>query len=107
MRRADFIENELPLLCVRLQELSGTKGREYAGEEELLLNMKEQAIECGVRPETVLHIFMTKHLRAISTYVRDTQAGNKRALSEPIEGRIEDAILYLALLRVMVRESKQ
>lgn len=104
MKRHEFIEKELDQLHKTLVVLSSTKGSEYAGDDDLLLNFKKHAQDCGVEPETVLHIFMTKHLHAISTYVKDTQAGNKRGLSEPIEGRINDAILYLALLRVMSRE---
>ena len=45
-----------------------------------------------------------KHWDALSQYVRDIGNGTRRVLSEPIESRIDDLILYLCLFKAMLRE---
>jgi hypothetical protein len=79
--------------------LSSTKGYEYAGESDRLSNFKEPALDLGVSPDLILWIALDKHLRAIRTYIR-----NRRVHSEPIEERIDDAILYLILLKGLIQE---
>jgi len=73
--------------------INDTKGHDYAGEDDALRNFKEQAAEYGLTPEQVWGVFFGKHLKAIQTFVREGDVA-----SEPIEGRIHDAILYLFLL---------
>lgn len=84
----------------KINELSSTKGIEYAGKEDRLLNFKRSAKEAGTHPFKVWLIFFNKHMDAIKSYVR-----TRKVYSEPIEGRIDDAILYLILLKAMVREA--
>ena len=79
--------------------INDTKGNDYAGEEDALRNFKEQAQEYGLSPEQVWGVFFGKHLKAIQTFVRDGDVA-----SEPIEGRIHDAILYLFLLLGLIEE---
>jgi hypothetical protein len=82
-------------------KLNDSKGHDYSGDDDALANFKEQAKDADVTPEKVWMIFFGKHLSAIKTYVREWQVQ-----SEPIEGRILDAILYLFLLLGLVEEKK-
>lgn len=98
MTRDDFIallENEHREIVA----INRTKGHDYAGEEDALSNFKRNAARLGMTPIQVWAIYFYKHLDAIETYVREGGVA-----SEPIEGRIRDAILYLYLLRGLVSE---
>jgi hypothetical protein len=80
--------------------LNNTKGKDYAGDEDALRNFKEAAAELGLTPEQVLGVYLHKHYAAIRSYIE-----NGSVASEPIQGRIDDARLYLALLQGLVEES--
>jgi hypothetical protein len=80
-------------------ELNDTKGREYASDCDATANFKARATEMGIDPLQVWGIFFGKHIDAIYAYIR-----NGRTLSEPIESRIDDAILYLILLKALRSE---
>lgn len=87
----------------RLVALTKTKGDEYrAGDEDQLANFNRLAEQLGLRREQVWQVLFTKHLDAIRNYIRTQKQG-----SEPIVGRIDDAILYLCLLRGMVTEEPE
>jgi hypothetical protein len=92
---------------VQMKALSSTKGEEYAGTEDRLSNFKRLADELEMTPEQVLMVYLTKHLDSIRTYIKDKASGRKRELSEPIAGRIDDAILYLILLKGLVYEREE
>jgi hypothetical protein len=87
-----------------LSDLTESKGREYAGSADQLANFKRLADRLCLEPEQVLLVYLAKHLDAIDTYVRDYSAHTEPVLSEPIEGRIDDAILYLCLLKALIRD---
>jgi hypothetical protein len=82
-----------------MQKLTATKGEEYAegktGSNQLQ-NFDRQAAELSIPPEKVLLVLLGKHMVSIQGWA------NGRKMSEPIEGRIDDAILYLLLLKGMV-----
>lgn len=90
-----------------------TKGKEYSGaidgKDDRLANFKRLAVKLGVTPETVCLIYGTKHLDAIDTCVKTLQRTGEIsvALSEPIEGRFHDAVLYLILLSALISERKE
>ena len=88
----------------RLLTLTRTKGREYAGSDDQLANFRRIGDRLGMPPEAVLFVYLSKHLDAISTYIRGLAEGLPQSLSEPIGGRIEDAILYLVLLQALGQE---
>lgn len=101
MNRKDFIvlmQNEF----TSLKQTNETKGHDYADDDDALSNFKEEAIEIGITPEQVWHIFANKHWRAIGTYCREGDVA-----SEPIEGRIHDLILYGFLLLGLVTEKRE
>jgi hypothetical protein len=89
-----------------------TKGREYSGaidgKDDRLANFKRLAVKLGVTPETVCLIYGTKHLDSIDTFVKTIQRTGEipAQLSEPIEGRFHDAVLYMILLSALVAERK-
>lgn len=85
-------------------DLSSTKGEEYAGSEDRLANFKRLGGTLNLIPEAVLMVYFTKHLDSITTFIKDIGALKPRQLSEPIEGRIDDAILYLILLKGLIQE---
>lgn len=86
----------------KLLETNTKKGHDYAGDEDALANFKETAKATGITPEQAWSVFATKHWSAIMVYVREGAVQ-----SEPVEGRIHDAILYLLLLLGLVREKSQ
>lgn len=92
---------------VQMKALSSTKGEEYAGTEDRLSNFKRLADELEMIPEQVLMVYLTKHLDSIRTYIKDKASDRKRELSEPIAGRIDDAVLYLILLKGLVYEREE
>ena len=96
----------LKLTYDRLFEISNTKGKEYAGSEDRLANFKRLGADLDLLPEQVLLVYFTKHLDSIRTYIKDKAIGNARVLSEPIEGRIDDAILYLVLLKGLIFDAE-
>lgn len=84
-----------------LLELTATKGEEYSRDVDQLANFKRQSIELGITPEQVLQVYLNKHLDSIKSYIK-----TKKVLSEPIEGRIDDAILYLILLKGLLEDGR-
>ena len=83
--------------------LTETKGEEYKrSDDNQFANFERGAKDFGVTREVVLSIYLSKHYDAIKTYIKDGMAGTRRHYSEPITGRIDDAILYLLLLRGML-----
>ena len=93
------LEQLINLTFDNIRELNRTKGREYASDVDALANFKRRADELDLSPFQVWGIFFGKHSDAIYAYLR---AG--KTLSEPIEGRIDDAILYLLLLKGLILE---
>ncbi len=85
-----------------LLRTGATKGKDYAGDDDALSNFKRHAAELGLTPEQVWAVYASKHWDAIMTYVRLGHVA-----SEPVEGRIHDAIMYLFLLLGLVIEHKE
>ncbi len=76
-------------------DLTATKGEEYANSNaDQHANFKRLAEEMGINPEQVLNVYLSKHLDGIKSFIR-----TNKVYSEPVEGRIDDAILYLILLK--------
>lgn len=84
-----------------IAELNKKKGADYAGDEDALANFKEAAADIGVSPYVIWYVYFHKHLSAVKRFVEKGQVE-----SEPIEGRIDDAILYLFLLRGLIKDEQ-
>jgi hypothetical protein len=87
-----------------LRSLTLSKGKEYANSDDQLANFRRLGKQLGLPPEAVTLVFLTKHLDSIGSYARSLQGKGTYTSSEPIEGRIDDAILYLVLLKAIVTE---
>lgn len=89
-----------------IQRLSAGKGAEYAGDKQHdneHENFDRLSDRLGLSPEQVLMVYLSKHLDSIDTYVSRLSKDPSKVpeASEPITGRIDDAILYLLLLKGM------
>lgn len=90
----------------RLVDLTLSKGEEYARSDDQLANFKRSAAEAGITPEQVWLVFFNKHVDAIKHNLAKPRIkwSDGSGGSEPLEGRIDDAILYLILLKGLIRE---
>ena len=85
--------------------IAKTKGKEYT-QGDRLDNFKRLSQELGITAKQVLWIYLKKHLDSILYFIKEDSFGNHVILSEPIEGRIKDARVYLSLLRGLIDEDK-
>ncbi len=99
MKKEEFLKL---LSCghIKMTDLTATKGEEYSRDDDQLANFRRAAREAGIRPEQAWLVFFNKHVDAIKSYVLNT--GPQPAPSEPIVGRIHDAILYLYLFEALL-----
>lgn len=87
--------------CLRVLQ---SKGADYTvGSSDKLANFKRSADFTGLTPQQAWSVYFYKHVAAIFSYVKT----GGQAESEPIEGRIVDAINYLLLFGKMVAETKR
>lgn len=98
MNRQEFLQI-IDDTFAEIHRLNGSKGKEYASDANALANLYNRAEQAGISPEKVWAIYFGKHVDSIYSYIRTGQV-----FSEPIEGRIHDAILYLILLLGLVSE---
>jgi len=82
-----------------IKVLNDTKGEEYSGEEDALANFKRTGKAQDLPAMKVWAVFAAKHYDAINSFIR-----NGKVLSEPIEGRIDDLIMYLLLLKGLIAD---
>lgn len=88
------------------RQLMVSKGGEYAGPEDRLGNFKRGAALTGTSAYQVCFIYLSKHYDAVANYVREcARLGAPPALSEPIEGRLDDLLNYCILLKALIVES--
>lgn len=88
----------------RLLQLTETKGHEYAHDADQLANFRRLGAILRLDPRVVLYVYLVKHLDAIAHYIGSVQNDQAMACSEPIDGRIDDAILYLILLKALIMD---
>lgn len=85
-----------------VRDLRATKGHEYATDEDTLADFKEVAAALGVSPFRVWGVYVKKHERAIESFIREGHT-----LSESIESRIMDVIVYHILLLGLVHDARE
>ena len=88
----------------KMLALTASKGAEYAGDHDQLANFKRLGLEMDETPEKALWHLLKKHTDSLRTYIMDMEKGVTRNYSEPITGRVDDAILYLVLLKALIVE---
>jgi hypothetical protein len=91
----------------RLIEINTTKGHDYAGDEDALDNFKrddERIAKIAKNNPHLLkwYVYFEKHHGAVMTFLEE---GDVK--SEPIEGRIDDCLLYLFLLRGLIEDHRR
>lgn len=96
----DQLRSLIGLTFDHVTALNDTKGREYASDADATANFKARASQLDIDPLKVWGIFFGKHIDAINAFIR-----TGHTLSEPIDGRIDDAILYLILLKALIAEN--
>lgn len=105
--KAEAFAKSIDELYERLKSLTASKGEEYKRREDnQFANFERGARALGLTREQVLMVYLSKHLDSITTYVKDRAAGQEKQYAEPITGRIDDAILYLLLLRGMAVQNE-
>lgn len=99
-------ERLLDIMIKEEKEIGITKGKEYT-QGDRLDNFKRIAIELNISPKQALWVYLKKHLDSIVHFIKvDAKSATLPILSEPIEGRIKDARVYLSLLRGLIAEDK-
>lgn len=98
----DRQQAEFETVIAELKDLLFNKGKEYAGDYDALGNFKS-GLDIGITSNQKLWIFLDKHLCSIKSYIKHGQTFS----NEPIEGRINDAINYLFLLRCLIKEEQE
>jgi len=82
--------------------MKDTKGKEYSNGDERFGNFNRLALALGIPNITVGWIYLAKHLDSIASFIRN----QKMYSTEPIRGRIVDAITYLTLIAGMIEENQ-
>lgn len=87
--------------------LTAGKGEEYSSSDDQLASFKRYGVRAGLHPLKVWSVLYCKHADSIDSFVkRASKTGSMYfGTSEPIEGRIDDAILYLILLKALIKDS--
>jgi hypothetical protein len=89
-------------LLAEVVSMKNTKGREYANSESRFANFDRLSVELGLTNIQIGWVYLAKHLDAIRSRIRTGQTFS----TEPIHGRIVDAITYLTLIAGMIEESE-
>jgi hypothetical protein len=89
--------------------LASVKSGEYASNADLdrLGNFKDAGKRQKLIPEKVLMVYLDKHFAAISNFVEDLTVKRARERSEPIDGRVNDLVLYAILLKCLIAEREE
>lgn len=87
-------------------ELARLKGSEYSGDTDRLANFRRNGAAIGLPMEAIWYVYAAKHWDALTQSILDKTHGKTRERLEPLEGRIDDLIVYLVLLKCMMVEAK-
>ena len=85
----------------KLRATSASGQAEYAHGQDAFDNFKRLAGMLNLEKEEVLFVYMQKHLDGIASWIK-----GHRSQREPVQGRIDDAMVYLLLLRAMADEEE-
>lgn len=88
----------------KIKSLAASKGAEYSGDEDRLDNFRRGAARYGLPMEVIWGVYASKHWDSLQTYIKDLNVGRTRPYSEPIDGRVDDLLVYLLLFKAMLEE---
>lgn len=94
MTTDDFQTKVVEPTWADINKMFTTKGKDYSGDEDRLLNFKRVASRLNITPIQVLGVYLYKHLDAMDTWFRTGELAG-----EPIEDKIIDIHAYLMLLQ--------
>jgi hypothetical protein len=91
----------------RMRDLSTLKGGEYSGDIDRFENFTRNARNLGLTPYQIWAVYAGKHWDALMQFIKDDGQSRERTRAEPIEGRIDDLLVYLCLLHGMLYERRK
>jgi hypothetical protein len=89
----------------KIKSLGQFKGGEYAGDDDRLANFRRNGLALGLPMEAIWAVYYNKHHDAVMQFIKDNNNGKTRKRLEPIDGRVDDMILYLILFKAMLHET--
>lgn len=89
-------------LISECRKMRDTKGKEYANGKDRFDNFNRLAAKNDVNRLKVANIYMTKHIDAIDSYIKE----GKVFSTENIRGRFIDLIVYAGLMAGMAHETE-
>lgn len=96
------VAKEMEAVVQEISFLREAGQKEYAHDESnAMRNFEASGEDVDVPREKVLWIFMKKHMDGILAHIR-----GHRSQREPVYGRINDVIVYLILLRSMLKANE-
>lgn len=86
-------------LIARTLATQTEKAKEYGSQTDVLANFKRVSTLLGdkVSPQMAAIVYLMKHLDSIAKHY----SGEAPSLTEPIDGRIQDAINYLIIIHLL------
>ncbi len=87
-------------LWQEVRHIRDTKGKEYANSTDRFANFDRLAAQLNLTNIQIAWVYTAKHLDSIAQYCRTGEIHS----TEPIIGRIVDAITYLTLIAGMIEE---
>lgn len=92
-------------LWAECQSVMGTKEVDYASREDTMANFKRNAEHLGLTKYQVWAVYFGKHIDSINNAVKyHPENPQTETKSEPLRGRIIDAINYLTILQNLLDE---
>lgn len=89
-------------------EVMTSKGVDYASKEDSLANFKRNATALGLTKYQIMMVYLNKHLDSINNAVKyHPDEPRTETVSEPLRGRVIDAINYLSILVNMMTEDER
>lgn len=88
----------------KCRELGVKKGGEYAGDDDRLANFRRNGLSLNLPMEVIWGVYAAKHWDALMQYITDLRSDKQRPRMEPINGRVDDLIVYLILMKCMIDE---
>jgi len=90
-----------------ITDIFKTKGKAYANNEiDQLDNFKRLGKNLSLHPVIPLMVYTTKHWDSINNYISCRIRKEESYDPEDIDGRINDVILYLILLKCLLEEER-
>lgn len=90
----------------KCEEILLAKGHDYSEKVDALSNFKRNAEKLGLSKYQIWSVYFHKHIDAVDGAVKRSPE-NPQVKSEPLDGRIKDAINYLALLYCLLDEDEE